>query len=69
MCFDLLNLLFIFRFIDKAKDYAQSLVDEELARTVQEAITESEVTTNNLESKINEAESNLLPLDVELAAR
>ena len=56
------------KFIDEAKEYIQSLGDEDLATSVQDAVTESEVTTNALEAKITEAESSLLTLDVEAAA-
>ena len=56
------------KFIDESKEYIQALGDEELAKSFQAAVTESEITTNALDAKINEAESNLLTLDVEVAA-
>ena len=56
------------KFIDESKEYIQGLGDEDLAKSFQAAVTESEITTNALDAKINEAESNLLTLDVEVAA-
>ena len=55
-------------FVDKVKEYIQSLVDEETSKEIQSAVEESDRSTNALKAKIYEAEMNLLTLDVEVAA-